>query len=304
MTVARVGIHPRIPTGNFDTYLPYSGNSYNASQHITKSYLQKFQEKFSNNTNIVLVNQGEEISRYVSVKHILNGNFKSVDIELAPAKYQHLDPVFSKGFSTLTRLQELNANQLVSKYLQYHQRLTKFSQRYTYPNDSRDHGYFDAVKRFWYQWGTDMPAPPDDLHQDLYAEFDRLFESLLSVLLPVTDTIGMTADRVRENLMFRINHNPPDSVLIDNLLVNRHADSSVLTVWLHQNLTGGCIDFGQEHVVNSCAIEEIHDMQNQILLFPGFDYCDQAHCMTAATYHSVEQKTDQHRVSVVAFLKY
>ena len=304
MTVVRVGIHPRIPAGNFDYHLPYSGNSYNANQHITKSYLQKFQEQFSPDANILLINQGEAVSRYVSVKHILKDHFKSVDLELAPVKYRQLDPVFSKGFATLARPKELNANQLVSKYLQYYQDLTKFSQRYTYPNDSRDHGYFDAVKRFWYQWGTDMPAPPDNLHRDLYTEFDQLFESLLSVLLPVTTTIGMTADRVRKNLMFRINHNPPNSTLIDNLLVNRHADSSVLTVWLYQNLPGGCVDFGQEHSVNSCAIEKIHNMQTEILLFPGFDYCDQAGCMTNATYHSVEQRTDQHRVSVVAFLKY
>lgn len=304
MTRARVGIHPRLPTGNFDYHMPYSGNSYNSSKHITKSYLEKFQELFPSDTEIVLANQGESVSRYVSVKHILDGYFKSVDIELATDRYNKTDPIFGQGFATLTRPPELDVAPLIDYYLENYQHLTKFSQRVTYLNDSRDYGYFDAVKRFWYQWGSDMPEPPDHLHAELYTKFHIMFESLIRSLQPITEQIGMTEDRVRQNLMFRINHNPPGSILIDNLLVNRHADSSVLTAWLYQNLPGGYFDLGQEHAVNTTAIEDAHDTTTEILVIPGFDYCDQATCMTPATFHSVEQLTDKHRVSVVAFLKY
>jgi hypothetical protein len=86
-------------------------------------------------------------------------------------------------------------------------------------------------------------------------------------------------------------------------LVNRHGDNSIFTAWVFENQPGGHIDFGQEHEHNPCAIETVFDSQQQIMVFPGFDYCDQARCMTPATFHSVKKTTNQHRVSVVAFLK-
>jgi hypothetical protein len=212
--------------------------------------------------------------------------------------------VFENGYVVISKSQTFDAESLIDLYLSLYSELSQFSQRYTYKFHDRDHGYFGAVKRHWYQFGNNMPTPPSPEHQKIYIEFQKLFDQLIDILAPVANKIGVAVDDLRSNLMIRLNHNPPDSIFKDNLLVNRHADNSILTAWLFENQPGGFIDSGQEYEENARPIDSLFDKQKQIMLLPGFDYCDQAQCMTPATFHGVKKTNDHDRVSLVAFLKY
>jgi hypothetical protein len=87
-------------------------------------------------------------------------------------------------------------------------------------------------------------------------------------------------------------------------VVNRHVDNSIVTAWIYQDRPGACIDQGQEFEELAVPIENIHDIGTELLLIPGLDYCDQTGCATPATFHSVRELVIDHRVSLVAFLKY
>jgi len=289
---------------NYDLHLPYFGNSYNQSSHGTQRYLSEFLDKIPTDHSVCLVNNGEPVSRSVAVKHIIEKHYSTVIIDSSSTLYNSVDPVFKNGYAVVPTPDAFDASQLINVYLELYQNLPKFSQRYSYKFHDRDHGYFDSVKRHWYQFGQEMPRAPNPAHQELYIEFQKLFDQLVDILEPVSSKIGMSVDVLRSNLMFRLNHNPPGSIFVDELLVNRHADNSILTAWVFENQPGGFIDSGQEHEEHACSIDSLFDKHKQIILFPGFDYCDQAQCMTPATFHGVKKTTDQHRVSLVAFLKY
>lgn len=303
MASVRVHTHPRPVDHNYDFHLPYFGNSYDQPAHGTQSYLKEFLKRIPTDNSVCLVSNGEPTSRCVAVKHIIEKAYPNTRIESAPPLYHQPDRVFQNGYKIVPTPQELNAKGVVELYLELHQKLSKFSQRYTYQFHDRDHGYFDSVKRHWYQFGQHMPQPPDQYHSQMYQALQLLFDQLVVLLEPVTWDMGIDQSTLRSNLMIRLNHNPPNSLFDNELLVNRHADNSIFTAWVFENQPGGYIDLGQEHEQGACAIESLFDSQKQIMLFPGFDYSDQAKTMTPATFHSVRKTTDQHRVSIVAFLK-
>lgn len=302
--VVRVNVHPRPVHQNYDLHLPWLANSYNQATHGSQKYLSEFLDKIPTDETVCLVNNGEPISRSVAVKHAIRRYYSDVIIGSSTPLYSLPDPLFKNGYTIIPKPQSFDCRPLIDLYLSLYSKLDQFSQRYTYKFHDRDHGFFDAVKRHWYQFGNDMPPPPSAEHKKIYNEFQKLFEQLIDILKPVTDNIGMTASDVRSNLMFRLNHNPPNSIFEDDLLVNRHADNSVLTAWLFESQPGGFIDLGQEHEEDACLIESLFDSSQQIMLFPGFEYCDQTQCMTPATFHGVKKTNDYNRVSLVAFLKY
>jgi len=300
----RVNVHPMPMHSNYDLHLPYFGNSYDQSSHGTQKYLSEFLDKISTDHSVCLVNNGEPTSRSVAVKHAIGKCYSNIIIDSSAPLYRLPDPLFENGYATIPKPQSFDCRPLIDLYLSMYDRLPQFSQRYTCKFHDRDQGYFDAVKRHWYQFGNAMPPAPSPEHQQIYTEFQKLFEQLIDILTPVADKIRMTIDDLQSNLMFRLNHNPPESIFEDNLLVNRHADNSVLTAWLFENQPGGFVDAGQEHEEHARAIDSLFNKHEQIMLLPGFEYCDQAQCMTPATFHGVKKITDQHRVSLVAFLKY
>ena len=59
----RVNIHPRPASLDYDYHLPYIGNSYNQSTHITESYLVDFLNRVDPDNSVHLVGNGEPISR-------------------------------------------------------------------------------------------------------------------------------------------------------------------------------------------------------------------------------------------------
>jgi hypothetical protein len=302
--VVRVNVHPRPVHQNYDLHLPWLANSYNQSNHGSQKYLSEFLDKIPTDETVCLVNNGEPISRSVAVKHAIRKYYSDVIIDSYDPLYSLPDPLFKNGYAIIPKPQSFDCKPLIDLYLSLYNKLAQFSHRYTYKFHDRDQGYFDAVKRHWYQFGNDMPPPPSPEHQEIYTEFQKLFEQLIDILKPVANKIGINTDDLRSNLMFRLNHNPPGSIFEDNLLVNRHADNSVLTAWLFENQPGGFIDSGQEHEENACLIDSLFDSGRQIILLPGFEYCDQTQCMTPATFHGVKKTNDHDRVSLVAFLKY
>ena len=301
--VVRVNIHPRPTSLDCEYHLPYIGNSYNQSEHITESYLSEFLRHVDPSNSIYLMGCGEPQSRHLSVKKIIENHYSDIIIEPMGKGYTNPDPLFTNGYTTIAKPAGFNAAELSDQYLEYYPLLQKFSQRYTYEHHSRDHGYFNADKRFWYQYGEDMPEAPSPEHLHLYTIFNRLFEQLITALLPSMQKIGLDETALRSKLMLRFSHNPP-GVRIKNLVVNRHSDNSIATAWLYQDRLGGYIDQGQEFEEQAVPIEEIHNIETEFLLLPGFDYCDQTGSATPSTWHSVRELVVDHRTSLVAFIKY
>ena len=299
----RVNIHPRPASLDYDYHLPYIGNSYNQSTHITESYLVDFLNRVDPDNSVHLVGNGEPISRHLSVKKIIEGHYRDITIEPTGTGYANTDPLFTNGYKTVAKPLGCDAAELSRQYLKYYPMLQKFSQRYTYKNHSRDHGYFNADKRFWYQYGEDMPAAPGPEHKHLYTIFDRLFEQLITALTPSMNAIGLDEKMLRSKLMLRFSHNPP-GVRIKNLVVNRHCDNSIVTAWVYQDRPGGYIDHGQEFEEQAVPIDAVYNNATELLLLPGFDYCDQTGSATPSTWHSVRELAIDHRTSLVAFIKY
>ena len=299
--VVRVNVHPRPCSTDWDFNIPYHGNSYNQAEHVHDSYLKTFLDQIPTASHVILINDGEPVSRQIAVKKIISQAYDNIIIDSKNARYHQQDPIFKKPWMVEKRSSDFNDQEIVNYYLENYQQLTLFSSRYQYQHHSRDHGYFQAVRRYWYHWGADMPKAPDACHEIIYEMFRQLFETTVQYLCGLP--LDMSAHRIRQNLMFRLNHNPPGSEINDHL-VPRHADNSVITLWLHQSHPGSFIDFGQDESKGIIPLNELHDARTEFVVFPGFDYCDQLNTMTPATWHGVINHDDVDRVSLVAFLKY
>ena len=299
----RVNIHPRPASLDYDYHLPYIGNSYNQSTHITESYLVDFLNHVDPNSRVYLTGCGEPTSRHLSVKKIIEDHYSDITFEPMGTGYANPDPLFTNVYKTIAKPPGVDVTELSRQYLEYYPVLQKFSQRYTYENHSRDHGYFNADKRFWYQYGEDMPTAPSPEHKHLYTIFGRLFEQLITALKPSMELIGLDEKMLRSKLMLRFSHNPP-GVRIKNLVVNRHCDNSIVTAWIYQDRPGGYIDHGQEFEEQAVPIDTVYDNTTELLLLPGFDYCDQTGSATPSTWHCVRELAVDHRTSIVAFIKY
>lgn len=298
----RVNVHPRPSRKDWDLHLPYVGNSYDQKYHVQQSYLSEFKSKISTDQSVVLINNGEPVSRQLAVKKILENDYPDVIIDQQDSCYKPTDAIFKESaWSVIPNTLNGLDQQLIEYYLKHYLDLTLFSNRYQYQFHDRDHGYFKAVKRFWYHAGKEMPAAPDKYHETMYTMFDNIFQLLIGYLKELP--LSLTKDQLADNLMLRLNHNPPGSGN-NRELVPRHVDNSIVTLWLHQSHPGAYVDFGQENITNQTKIVDLYDQQKEIFMFPGVDYCDHTKTMIPATWHGVINDDDCHRVSLVAFLKY
>jgi hypothetical protein len=301
--VVRVNIHPRPVTTDCDYYLPYHGNSYNQTRHGTDSYLSSFLSIITPDHEVELVCDEYHVSRLVTVKKILSTHYTKIKLTHLPTIDLPAESLFKKNYAVVDRPTGLDSTKLIEYYLSVQPRLTEFSERYTFLTHSRDHGYFTNVKRYWYQYGQQMPAAPTAEHQVLYELFQELFDPMVDVFAQFLSATALTQTDIERGLMFRLNHNPVDSGLGDQL-VNRHGDNSIVTAWIGQNHTGALLDQGQEHELGLTPIESLHNANDQILLFPGFDYSNVASTATPASWHTVKNSDNVNRVALVAFLKY
>lgn len=301
--MVRVNIHPRPVTTDCDYYLPYHGNSYNQTRHGTDSYLSSFLSIIPANCEINLVSDEYHISRLVTVKKILSPHYNNINLTHLDIHDLPNESVFKTNHAVVPRPPELDSAKLINYYLSVQPYLTEFSERYTFSTHSRDHGYFTNVKRYWYQYGQQMPMPPTLEHRILYKLFQELFEPMVNLMSQFLSATDLTQTDIEQGLMFRLNHNPIGSGLGDQL-VNRHGDNSIITAWIDQTHTGALIDHGQEQELDLTPIESLHHATDQILLFPGFDYSNVSGTATPATWHTVKNNDHVNRVALVAFLKY
>jgi hypothetical protein len=270
---------------------------------VTDSYLSSFLTVIPQGRDVELISDEYHASRLVTVKKILGTHYSNI-------KLKHLDTTdlpsesqFKTNHAVVSRPPKLNSTKLIDYYLSVQPALTEFSERYTFPTHSRDHGYFTNVKRYWYQYGLSMPKAPIPEHQELYHLFQELFDPMVELLLDFLSGTGPGKPDIEQGLMFRLNHNPVGSGTGDQL-VNRHGDNSIITAWIDQNHSGALLDQGQENELGPTPIERLHNASNQMLLFPGFDYSNVSGTATPASWHTVKNSDDVNRVALVAFLKY
>jgi hypothetical protein len=290
-------------TTDCDHYLPYHGNSYNQTRHGTDSYLSSFLSIIAPDQDVELLSDEHHISRLVTVKKILSDHYTKIKLTHLPTANLATESRFKKNHAVLTRPTEFDSTKLIDYYLSVQPTLTEFSQRYIFPTHARDHGYFTNVKRYWYQYGQSMPQAPTPEHQVLYGLFQELFDPLVDVFVQFLSTTNLTKSDIEQGIMFRLNHNPVGSGQ-GNQLVNRHGDNSIVTAWIGQNYPGGLLDQGQEQELDLTPIESLHNANDQLLLFPGFDYSNVSGTATPATWHTVRNNNEVNRVALVAFLKH
>jgi len=304
MSKVRVNIHPRPIDTDWDISIPYHGNSYNQSNHVLDEYLNQFLASVPIDSNVVLVSNRESISRQIAVKKIISSHYKFLEIEESDNPRCQEKIFIDHPYAIIDKPIDTNEKEILEFYINNWTNLSYFSRRYEYASHGRDHGYFPAVKRRWYQWGIEMPPPLDELHREMYKKFDLLFKKLLPILKEKLSPLRISDNDLAQGLMFRLNHNPPGSQDKGHL-VNRHGDNSIVSIWMAQSFPGAMIDRGQEFPIDSVSINDLYDTTSQYLMFPGFDYCDVAETSTPATWHSVlESDSSKNRVSIVAFLKY
>jgi hypothetical protein len=301
--IVRVNTHPRPINADYDYHIPYIGNVYNQKEHVADQYLLDFTKQIDTNATIYLVGCGEPSTRNIVAKQCIKSKYHDVIIDPITNSYTNNDPLFTDVYATIPRPTDFDVDKLAKQYLEYFTILPKFSQRYNYEFHSRDHGYFAAGKRYWYQYGEDMPLPPSAEHENLYKKFSQIFDQLVDTLLPSMKMIGLNESKLRSKLLLRLSHNPPGA-RINNLVVTRHVDASIVTAWIYQDQLGAYIDYGQEVEESAVPIETVHDSGKEILLLPGLDYCDQTSSSTPATFHQVREIVVDHRVSLVAFVRY
>jgi hypothetical protein len=301
--VVRVNVHPRPVTTDCDYYIPYHGNSYSQTSHGTDSYLSNFVAVVPPGSAVELISDEYHIGRLVTLKKILSVKYRDIKLTHLSTECLPTELLFEKNYAVVKRPLNLDAGALIRYYLSVQPVLTEFSQRYTFQSHARDHGYFTNVKRYWYQYGNQMPTAPTAEHKKLYELFDELFEPMVNVMKNFLSHTTLTRQDIEQGLMFRLNHNPTDSA-VDSQLVNRHADNSIVTAWVGQNHSGALVDQGQEHEVDSSPIESLHNINQEIILFPGFDYSNVAGTATPAAWHTVKNSDNVNRVALVAFLKY
>ena len=301
--VTRINIHPRPVTTGCDYYLPYHGNSYNQTRHVVDSYLSSILAVIPVDTNIELISDEYHNSRLVTVKKILSTQYQHIQLTSLDTSAMPPDGAFRKNYAVVKRPPALSAAPLIQYYLSVQSTLTEFSQRYAYQSHSRDHGYFTNVKRYWYQYGKSMPAPPTPEHRILYDLFQEMFDPLVDLLLEFLSHTSLSRQDIENGIMFRLNHNPRGSAL-EGQLVNRHADNSIVTAWIDQSHSGAILDQGQEEELDPTPIESLHDPEREIIVFPGFDYSNTSNTATPAGWHTVRNNNEVNRVAIVAFLKY
>lgn len=301
--MVRVNIHPRPVTTDCDYYLPYHGNSYNQTRHGTDSYLSSFLELVPAGSDIELVSDEYHVSRLVTIKKMLRTHYGNVKIKHLDTTGLPAELLFNGNHAVIARPPGFDSRKLIDYYLSVQPVLTEFSTRYTFPTHSRDHGYFSNVKRYWYQYGQQMPSAPTLEHQVLYELFQELFDPMVELFLDFLSITNLTRADIEQGLMFRLNHNPVGSGQGDQL-VNRHGDNSIVTAWIDQNHPGAMLDQGQEDEVNTVPIESLHNASDQLLVFPGFDYSNVSNTATPAGWHTVRTNDEVNRVALVAFLKH
>jgi hypothetical protein len=286
-----INIHPE-PIGKFNLNLPY----------ISAVYLKNYQEPFiklrkAGITDITLVSNGEPPSRLHMAQSYLSQHGVDTNIELLPARYSKPDLVFNgKGYVTVPGPVP-GCRDLVKYYLDHFQQLDENV------NQLHNTDIFYGFKKFnhvrWYHYGTAMPETACPIHLRIREMYHSVFWSYTRSL---SDFLGYTQDDIADRLILRINHTTPGQYRdpVNRIFLTQHWDTSVMTGNLYKTHPGLNIRVNDKMV----PVEEFYDQDQETLLIPGIDYCDEFETMSDPTWHEVvDRGISEERASVVAFLK-
>jgi len=289
-----VNIHT-VPEGEYDANIPFLGDVY--------AYASNFVSRIKDlKSDIVLVNNGEPNTRLESAREMLSRNGISSIIKYKTSKYHKEDMLFKEGYNTCS-IEDLqnDCKKLIDYYILVYKNLPKNSQQqgdadilYGFTEKGRTGAY-------WYQYGNKMPTTNDVRHKQIYKQFENIFQKIVKSFAL---KLGWNEQNIKEQLILRINHNPPGSYnpysKKENILLDSHWDTSVLTSWAYTTHPGAYIQIANEMI----PIEKLYNSSKEMLLIPGIDYCDAFETMTAPTLHHVKDQTKmEDRIGLVAFLK-
>jgi len=287
----RVNIHPE-PIGEFNFHLPYISSVY------LKDYAEPF-KKFQRLgiTDIILVNNGEPSSRLYSAQSYLAQHGVKTEIESLPARYTKPDIIFSGQQYTTIPGAVPGCRELLEYYLGvYHELDENINQ---FANTDIFYGFKKYGHLYWYHYGLTMPATTCSMHRRIREMYHDVFRSYAKSLCEFLD---YTEQDVADRLIMRITHTSPGQYRYPDkkIFVGVHVDTSVITGSLYTNHPGQTIQVNDKMI----PVETLYNQEQEILLIPGMDYCDEFETMADPTWHQVvDREITQDRASIVAFLK-
>ena len=144
-----------------------------------------------------------------------------------------------------------------------------------------------------------MPETACPLHLRIREMYDGVFWSYAKTL---SDFLEYTKQDVADRLILRMNHTVPGQYRdpVNRVFLPQHWDTAVMTGNLYKNHPGLNIQIDGKMV----AVEDFYDQEQETLIIPGIDYCDEFETMSGPTWHEVVDRTiTEDRVSIVALLK-
>ena len=291
-----INIHPA-PRGTFDFNIPFYGVAYDPQDFSMRV------NDVAGNRSIILVNNGEPNSRLNVAAQVLRQHHIRAQVVLQPPCYSTEEVLFAHNPWTTTEFNQEIVTPLVDYYLNCYLTLPHTVVECPVPDLPR--GYSKRKKLLWYHYGRGMPSFTQVDHLQIQKLFEPVFTSVVDKFAKLTN---QPISYVEERLVLRLNHsepgssyNPPGLQSNDKqYFIAKHIDASVLTGWVYTNQPGA---FVEKHGT-MYPIDSLYDPSKEMLVIPGFDYCDWASTMTPGTWHEVRSVSSSvHRVSVVAFLK-
>lgn len=294
MTVrSRIHVHPCPAHTKFDHHVPFFGAVYDRD-----TYADRIAALIGLDAKIVLVSNGEPSQRLELAAGALRSHFPDLEIDNMPDRYALEDGWFRDESYVVCKKQPQDYQSLVDYYLSVYHDLPHCQQG---PIENF-RGFHFKRNMFWYHYGQGMPEVNNAEFETLARMIDPVWRQTAQVLQDEIDALGIHHN-VQDNLVLRINHTEPGSKFDPNHLLPMHLDTSCLTAWVWTSHRGAEIGSDQKGTI-STPVEKLFDQEHELLIIPGLDYCDMSASMKPATWHCVKSPAiDQHRVSIVAFLK-
>ena len=289
----RVNIHPE-PIGQFNIHLPWKFYCNDVSPRYAEPF-KKFQK--AGVTDITLINNGEPPARLYVARAYLAEHGVKTKIELLPARYNKPDHIFNgRPYATVQGVVP-GCRELVEYYLDVYQQLNENINQTA--NLDVFYGFNKFSPLYWYHYGLNMPETACPLHLRIREMYDGVFWSYAKTL---SDFLEYTKQDVADRLILRMNHTVPGQYRdpVNRVFLPQHWDPAVMTGNLYKNHPGLNIQIDGKMV----AVEDFYDQEQETLIIPGIDYCDEFETMSGPTWHEVVDRTiTEDRVSIVALLK-
>lgn len=291
-----INIHPS-PQGTFDFNIPFYGLAYDPHDFSMQV------KKVAKDKLVILVSNGEPNSRLTIAAQVLKISQIQTKVLYHPACYSSNENLFAHHPWTVAEFDQSLVIPLIDYYLNCYSTLSHTVIEYPIPDLPR--GYSKRKKLLWYHYGKGMPSFTEPDHLQLQKLFAPIF---LSVARTFSKLINQSLSYVEDRLVLRLNHSQPESGYglphlqsnSEQYFIAKHIDTSVLTGWVYANQPGAFV----ENRGTMYPIDSLYNASKEMLIIPGFDYCDWSETMTPGTWHEVRSiDSSVHRVSVVAFLK-